>query len=89
MVVADEKSYSEVASQISNYIKTVGECCATLQSAGKDCVDNTQGDPAAAKSSANLNAAIGKIQEQMPVLQSIVNAMNEQMEKMKAASNID
>ncbi len=89
MVVADEKSYSEVASQISNYIKTISECCDTLQSAGKDCVDNTQGDPAAAKSNANLTAAIAKIQEQMPELQKIVEAMEEQIEKIRSSTNIE
>ena len=87
MVVADESAYSEVASKISDYIKKIEECCGTLETAANDCVENTQGDPAAAKSSSDLKAAVGKIQEQMPVLQGIVSAMNQQIEKMQEASS--
>ena len=86
-MAAKDESYQEVISQLDAYIKKVEESCTTLESAAKDCVDNTDNDPAAARSSENLSKAIAKIQEQMPNIRAVMQAMQAQLERIHQAAS--
>ncbi len=50
MAYADEQSYEEMISALQTYVSQVEEECGVMESAGNDCVDNTDGDPAASTS---------------------------------------
>ena len=50
MAYADEQSYEEMISALQTFVSEAEEQCGVMESAGSDCVDNTDGDPAAEKS---------------------------------------
>lgn len=85
-MAASEESYMEVISEISTYIGKLEESIEALRSAANECVENTDEDPAAVASNERLNQAIGKIEDQKPVLQQVIQAMNEELERIREAA---
>lgn len=85
-MAASEESYREVISEISSFIGKLDQSIGTLSSAADECVENTDEDPAAVSSNERLKKAIGKIEDQKPILQQVIQAMNEQIERIREAA---
>lgn len=90
MAYADEQSYEEMISALQAFVAQVGEQCDVMESAGNDCVDNTDGDPAAEKSNAKLQQCVGNIRSATESVQGIISALQEELEDIrKAAAKAD
>lgn len=87
MAYADEQSYEEMISALQTYVTQVGEVCGVMQSAGIDCVENTDGDPAAVKSNEKLLQCVGKIQAATESIQGIIAALQQELEDIKVAAD--
>ena len=87
MQVADEQAYEEVINQLRAYTNKVFQASNDMYCAGRDCVDNTEGDPAAVKSNANLGSALGQIKESVQVIDTIIAAMQREMEEIRASAS--
>ena len=85
-MAADESSYQETIAQLNQFKNRIMEGCRVLQTAGRDCVDNTDNDPAAVTSNEKLSECINKIQGTLPQIDSIIWALNEEMEAIKEAA---
>ena len=86
MTVADEQSYEEVISKLRAYTNKVFESCNDMYCAGKDCVDNTENDPAAVKSNDNLCKALGQINDAVQTIDTIIAALEEELERIREAA---
>lgn len=86
MQIADEQSYEDVINSLRDYIGKVEESVSDMQSAGQDCVDNTQGDKAAAKSNGDLGEALKKISKAVEDIQGIIQDMQEELDEMREAA---
>lgn len=86
MSYADEQSYEEMISALQNFKNQVEEQCNVMEKAGKDCIDNTDGDPAAEKSSARLSECVGKIRATFEIVDYIISALQEEIEDIRAAA---
>lgn len=83
MAYADEQSYEEMISALQTYVSQVGEVCGVMESAGTDCVDNTDGDPAAAKSNEKLQKCVGKIRAATESIQGIIAALQQEIDEIR------
>ena len=86
MANADEQSYEEMISALQTYVSQVEEQCGVMESAGNDCVDNTDGDPAAEKSNAKLQQCVGKIRSSVEAIQGIIAALQQELEDIREAA---
>lgn len=86
MVVADEQSYEEVISKLRAYTSKVFESCNDMYCAGRDCVDNTEGDPAAVRSNDNLGQALNQINEAVQTIDTIIAALQEELDRIREAA---
>lgn len=86
MAYADEQSYEEMISTLQTFVSQVSEQCEVMSSAGTDCVDNTDGDPAAEKSNAKLQECIKNIQSATESVQGIISALQEELEDIREAA---
>ena len=86
MACADEQSYEEMICALQTYISQVEEQCGVMESAGNDCVDNTEGDPAAEKSNAKLQQCVGNIRSAIESIQAIVAALREELDEIREAA---
>ena len=86
MAYADEQSYEEMISALQNFISQAEEQCTVMETAGKDCVDNTDGDPAAEKANAKLQKCVGEIQATFGSIQGIISALQEELEAIREAA---
>lgn len=86
MSYADEQSYEEMISTLQAFVAQIGEQCDVMESAGNDCVDNTDGDPAAEKSNARLKQCVGNIRTATEEVQGIILALQEELEDIRAAA---
>lgn len=86
MAYADEQSYEEVISALQTYVSQVDEECGVLESAGSDCVDNTDGDPAASKSNEKLQQCVGKVRAATESIQKIIEALQQELEDIREAA---
>ncbi len=84
--MADEQSYEAVISALGQFQSKIAESCNQMDAAGKDCVDNTGGDPAAQTSAANLSKCVSAIEATFPRIQSIQNGLRQELEAIKAAA---
>ena len=84
MAYASDESYEAMISALGTYLTTVGEQCGIMSAAAQDCVDNTDEDPAAAKSAAKLNQNIVKINESAELIQKIAKALADELEEIHA-----
>lgn len=83
---ADEQSYEEVISRLRAYTSNVFEAVNNMNTAGRDCVDNTDNDPAAERSYGNLQGALGQINESVQSINQIIAALNEELEQIREAA---
>lgn len=83
MAYADEQSYEEMISVLQNYVSQVEEECGVMESAGTDCVDNTDNDPAAVTSNSKLQQCIGKIRGAAKSIQQIIAALQQELEDIR------
>jgi phage-related protein len=83
MAYADEQSYEEMISALQSFITEGDEECTTLDNAGRDCVDNTDGDPAAEKCSARLQECTGNIRNAFQRIQGIIQALQLELERIR------
>lgn len=86
MQVADEESYEEMIRTLQNFLSQVSTQCQVMSDAGTDCVDNTEGDPAAAKAAAKLQSCIGKIRGTFEEIQSVITALQQELEQIREAA---
>lgn len=87
MAYADEQSYEEMISALQTYVSQVEDECGVMESAGNDCVDNTDGDPAASKSNGKLQQCVGKIRAATGSIQGIIAALQQELEDIKIAAS--
>ncbi len=86
MQVADVESYEEMIRALQNFMSQVSENCQVMADAGQDCVDNTEGDPAAAKAAAKLQRCIGKIRGTFEQIQDIITALQRELDDILEAN---
>lgn len=86
MAYADEQSYEEMISALQEFLSQAEEQCSVMETAGKDCVDNTDGDPAAEKSNAALQKCVGDIRATFETIQGIASALQEELEDIRTAA---
>ena len=86
MAYADEQSYEEMISKLQEFVSEVSEQCDVMSSAGADCVDNTDGDPAAEKSNAKLQECVRNIQSATESIQGIISALQQELEDIREAA---
>jgi len=80
MAYASDESYEEMISALNTYLGTIGEQCNVMSAAAQDCVDNTDEDPAAAKSASRLNQNVARINEAAQSIQKIAQALAQELE---------
>ena len=86
MTHVDEQSYEEVISALQSFINNVSDACDTMEAAGNDCVDNTDGDPAAEKSNAKLQQCVSRFRGTLGTAQNVISAMQQELEAIRAAA---
>lgn len=86
MAYADEQSYEEMISALQTFMTEVDEQCGVLESAGNDCVDNTDGDPAAEKANAKLQKCVSEIRATLETIQGIISALQQELEDIREAA---
>ena len=86
MAWAEEQSYEEMIRALQNFTAQVEEQCTVMENAGKDCVDNMEGDPAAEKSNEKLNGCIQNIRGTFDTVQNIAAALQEELERIREAA---
>lgn len=83
---ADPARYEEAISQLQSVAGQLSEDVSVLQRAGQDCVDNTDGDPAAASSSQKVQACAQQIQAAIEKIQAVIQAMQQEIEEIEQAA---
>lgn len=86
MAYADESSYEEMISALQTFLTQAEEQCGVMESAGNDCVDNTDGDPAAEKSNARLQKCLSDIRATFGTIQGIIAALQQELEDIREAA---
>lgn len=86
MAYADEQSYEEMIQALQKFNADAQEQCSVMESAGSDCVDNTDGDPAAEKSNAKLQKCVKDIRGALEAVQGIAAALQQELEDIRAAA---
>ena len=87
MAYADEQSYEEMIVALQSFMAETQEQCTVMISAGEDCVDNTDGDPAAEKASAKLSSCANNIMQSLEAIPSIIQALQEELEQIRIAAS--
>lgn len=87
MANASSESYQAMINALNTFNTQVSEQCSVMESAGKDCVDNMSGDPAAEKANTALGRSIAKIQAVLEITNNIAKALQEELDDIVAASN--
>lgn len=83
---ADEESYEEMIRALQNFMNQVSENCNIMESAGKDCVDNTDNDPAAVRGNERMGQCIGRIRATFTTVQSVISALQQELEDIRSAA---
>lgn len=86
MAYADEQSYEEMIQALQKFNCDAAEQCSVMESAGQDCVDNTDGDPAAEKSYRKLQKCVGNIRSALEDIQGIGAALQQELEDIRVAA---
>jgi len=86
MAFADEQSYEEMINALQSFLSLAEEQCSVMESAGQDCVDNTDNDPAAEASNSKLQKCIGDIRATFETIQKIISALQDELEDIRAAA---
>lgn len=83
---ASEESYEEMINKLNQYCGEVEEQCSVLRSAGSDCVDNTENDPAAEKAAAKIDRCASDISQNLEDVQQIIKDLQEELETIREAA---
>lgn len=83
MAHASEESYEEMISALKDFLSKAAEECGVMESAGNDCVDNTEGDAVAEKSNAKLQKCIKDIRVAFEAIQGVITALKEELEEIR------
>ena len=86
MAYADEQSYEEMITALQNFMTQVSDNCDIMESAGKDCVDNTDNDPAAVKGNEKLGACIKRIRGTLGTVQTVIVGLQQELEDIRRAA---
>ena len=86
MTYVDEESYQEMIRALQNFMAQTSEHCGVMESAGKDCVDNTDNDPAAVKGNEKLGACLQRIRGTFETVQGVIEALQRELEQVHAAA---
>lgn len=86
MAFADEQSYEEMISTLQTFVSEAEEQCNAMESAGTDCVDNTDGDPAAEKANGKLQKCVSDIRGTFESINGIITALQEELEDIREAA---
>lgn len=86
MNYADESSYEAVINELQRFVTDAGEQCEVLTAAGDDCVDNTDGDPAASKASAAVHKCASDIGKSLEEINDVIKALQEELEAIREAA---
>lgn len=86
MAFADEQAYEEMINALQTFVSQADEQCGVMESAGNDCVDNTENDPAAEASNSKLQKCVGDIRSTFETIQGIITALQEELEDIRAAA---
>jgi len=92
MAYADEQSYEEMISLIQTFLVNAEDECAVMESAGEDCVDNTEDDEVAKKANTKLVSCIADIRASFEQIRDIAVALQEELEDIReraAKANFD
>jgi hypothetical protein len=82
---ADEESYEEMINALQNFKSQTEQQCLVMEQAGKDCVENTDGDPAAEKSNAKLVACVTQIRGALETVDALAAALQEELDRIRIA----
>lgn len=83
MGVADEQGYEEMINALQNFLTKAEENCNVMRQAAQDCVDNTEDDDNAKSLEEMMNTAVGKIEENFDSIDSIISALEEELERLQ------
>ena len=86
MAFADEQAYEEMINALQTFVSQADEQCGVMESAGNDCVDNTENDPAAEASNSKLQKCVGDIRSTFETIQGIISALQEELADIRAAA---
>ena len=86
MAYINEQSYEEMMNALRNFKNQVETQCGIMVSAGKDCMDNMEEDPAAIKSNEKLVKCVEKIRENYETIDKIIAALQDELERAKIAA---
>lgn len=86
MAYADEQSYEEMISELQRFSQAAEEQCSVMESAGRDCVDNTDNDPAAVKSDEKLQSCVSGIRNALSDISGIISALQQELEDIREAA---
>ena len=86
MAYADEQSYEEMIQALQKFSSEAAEQCSVMASAGQDCVDNTDGDPAAVRSNEKLQKCVSGIRGALDDIQGIIAALQQELEDIREAA---
>ncbi len=80
---ADEQSYEEMIRVLQDFISKVSDACGDMETAARDCVDNTDGDPAAEKSSAKVQQCVARFRGTLETAQNVITYLEEEIEEIR------
>lgn len=82
----DEAKYESMISALSTFITQVSEACDDMEDAGKQCVENMDGDEASTRSNDKLAGCIAKYRETLEEAQGLINKMQQELENAREAA---
>ena len=86
MQVADESAYEEVIQRLRAYTSKVFESMQQMRTAGVNCVDTTDQDPAAVRSNDNLQKALNEMNESLNKIYELISKLQAELERIREAA---
>ena len=86
MAFANEQQYEEMISALQTFKTEAQEKCQTLTAVGSECVENTQNDPAAAKSNSSVQQCVGQIEAQLEEIDRIAQELADELDRIREAA---
>ena len=86
MACADTNSYEQMIQALQQFLSGLQEQCSGMSAAATDCVDNMEGDPAAATSAGKVNECVSKISSNFESIQSIISGLQQELEDIIEAA---
>lgn len=79
---ADTDAYQQMIQTLQSYLSDLQEQCQTMQSAGEDCLDNTDNDDNVKPLVGELEECIGKIQSTFSEIEAAIQHLQRQLQKL-------